>query len=102
MQGRRTQYNPCLLYTSRLAVRHAVVINGAAGNGAVGIQQAHEALGKNALAGAALAYDGKHLCLLYTSICTPTVMKGYYNKPEETDMILRRHADGQILSLIHI
>ena len=24
------------------------------------------------------------------------VMKGYYNKPEETDMILRRHADGQI------
>ena len=23
-------------------------------------------------------------------------MKGYYNKPEETDMILRRHADGQI------
>ena len=29
-------------------------------------------------------------------ICTPTVMKGYYNKPEETDMILRRHADGQI------
>ena len=29
-------------------------------------------------------------------ICTPTVMKGYYNKPDETDMILRRHADGQI------
>ena len=29
-------------------------------------------------------------------ICTPTTMKGYYNKPEETDMILRRHADGQI------
>ena len=23
-------------------------------------------------------------------------MKGYYNKPDETDMILRRHADGQI------
>ena len=41
------------------------VINGAAGNGAVGIQQAHEALGKNALAGAALAYDGKHLSLIH-------------------------------------
>ena len=52
----------------RLAVRHAVVINGAAGNGAVGIQQAHEALGKNALAGAALAYDGKHLSLIEVKI----------------------------------
>ena len=52
----------------RLAVRHAVVINGAAGNGAVGIQQAHEALGKNALAGAALAYDGKHLALIEVKI----------------------------------
>ena len=29
-------------------------------------------------------------------ICTPTVMKGYYNKPDETDMILRRHPDGRI------
>ena len=27
-------------------------------------------------------------------ICTPTTMKGYYNKPDETAMILRRHADG--------
>ena len=29
-------------------------------------------------------------------ICTPTTMKGYYDKPDETAMILRRHADGQI------
>ncbi|MFR6092471.1 MAG: hypothetical protein ACLUIR_03665 [Faecalibacterium prausnitzii] len=26
----------------------------------------------------------------------PTTMKGYYNKPDETDMILRRHPDGRI------
>ena len=29
-------------------------------------------------------------------ISGPGMMKGYYNKPEETDMILRRHADGQL------
>ena len=29
-------------------------------------------------------------------ICTPTAMKGYYNKPEETAYLLRRHADGQL------
>ena len=29
-------------------------------------------------------------------ICTPTAMKGYYNKPDETAMVLRRHADGQL------
>ena len=29
-------------------------------------------------------------------ISGPTIMKGYYNKPDETDMILRRHPDGRI------
>ena len=29
-------------------------------------------------------------------ISGPAIMKGYYNKPEETNMILRRHADGKI------
>ena len=29
-------------------------------------------------------------------ICSPSTMKGYYNKPEETAMILRRHPDGRI------
>ena len=29
-------------------------------------------------------------------ISGPTNMKGYYNKPDETDMILRRHPDGRI------
>ena len=29
-------------------------------------------------------------------ISGPCLMKGYYNKPEETDMILRRHPDGRI------
>ena len=29
-------------------------------------------------------------------ISGPTAMKGYYNKPDETDMILRRHPDGRI------
>ncbi len=29
-------------------------------------------------------------------ICTPTAMKGYYNKPEETAYLLRRHADGRL------
>ena len=27
-------------------------------------------------------------------ISGPTTMKGYYNKPDETDIILRRHPDG--------
>lgn len=29
-------------------------------------------------------------------ISGPTTMKGYYNKPDETDIILRRHPDGRI------
>ena len=29
-------------------------------------------------------------------ISGPAIMKGYYNKPEETDIILRRHADGRL------
>lgn len=29
-------------------------------------------------------------------ICSPTIMKGYYNNPEETALVLRRHADGQL------
>ena len=29
-------------------------------------------------------------------ISGPTVMKGYYNNKEETDHVLRRHADGQL------
>ena len=29
-------------------------------------------------------------------ISGPGIMKGYYNKPDETDMILRRHADGRV------
>ena len=29
-------------------------------------------------------------------ISGPGIMKGYYNKPEETDIILRRHADGRV------
>ena len=29
-------------------------------------------------------------------ISGPCLMKGYYNKPDETDMILRRHPDGRI------
>lgn len=29
-------------------------------------------------------------------ISGPAIMKGYYNKPEETNMILRRHADGRL------
>jgi len=29
-------------------------------------------------------------------ISGPTIMKGYYNNKEETDYVLRRHADGQL------
>lgn len=29
-------------------------------------------------------------------ISGPATMKGYYNKPEETDILLRRHADGRL------
>lgn len=29
-------------------------------------------------------------------ITGPTVMKGYYNNPEETDAVLKRHSDGQM------
>ena len=29
-------------------------------------------------------------------ISGPTMMKGYYNKPDETAMILRKHADGRV------
>ena len=55
----------------RFAVRHAVVINGAAGDGTVGIQQAHEAFGKNALTRAALAHDGQHFALVQIKVDAP-------------------------------
>ena len=29
-------------------------------------------------------------------ICGPTIMKGYFNNKEETDYVLRKHADGKI------
>ena len=29
-------------------------------------------------------------------ICGPQVMKGYWNQPEETSRVLRRHADGRV------
>ena len=39
-------------------------------------------------------------------ISGPATMKGYYNKPDETAMILHKHPDGRVwvhtLSLIHI
>ena len=55
----------------RLAVRHAVVIDGAPGDGAVGVQKAHEALGEHALAGAAFAHDGEHLALVQIKVDAP-------------------------------
>ena len=39
----------------------AVVVDGALGDGAVGVQQAHEGLGEHRLARAALPHDGQHL-----------------------------------------
>ena len=47
-----------------LAVIGTVIINGARGDGAVGIQQAHEALGEHALAGAGFAHDGKDFAVV--------------------------------------
>jgi len=29
-------------------------------------------------------------------VCSDTIMKGYYNKPAETEAVLRRHSDGKI------
>lgn len=29
-------------------------------------------------------------------ITGPSMMKGYYNRPEETDIVMRKHSDGQI------
>ena len=47
-----------------LAVVGPKVINGALGDGAVCVQQAHEGLGEHALARAAFAHDGQHFALL--------------------------------------
>ena len=44
----------------RLCAGGRAVVDGAAGDGAIGVQQAHETLGEHALAGAGLAHDGQH------------------------------------------
>ena len=47
-----------------LSVVSTEVVDGAAGNGAVGVQQAHEALGEHALARTGLAHDGEDLAVV--------------------------------------
>ena len=47
-----------------LSVVGTEVVDGAAGNGTVGVQQAHEALGEHALARTGLAHDGEDLAVV--------------------------------------
>ena len=52
----------------RLAAGHAVVVDSALGDGTVGVQQTHEALGEHTFAGAALAHDGEHFALIQVEV----------------------------------
>ena len=55
----------------RLAVVGAEIVDGALGDGAVGVQQAHEGLGEHRFARAALAHDGQHFALADVQVNAP-------------------------------
>ena len=76
-----------------LAVIGTVIINGARGDGAVGIQQAHEALGEHALAGAALAHKGQHLASVKVEVDVPDGVQGAPAQPEP-DLQAAHREDG--------
>ena len=65
-----------------LAVVGTVVINGAAGNGAVGVQQAHERFGEHALAGAGLAHDGEDFAVVDVQVDAADGMEDFSTEVE--------------------
>ena len=73
-----------------LSVVGTEVVDGAAGNGAVGVQQTHEALGEHALARTGLAHDGKDLAVVDVQVDAADGVEHFSTQVELDVQILDR------------
>ena len=71
-----------------LAVVGTEVVDGAGGDGAVGVQQAHEALGEDALARTGLAHDGEDFAVVDVEVDAPDGVEHFSTQVELDVQIL--------------
>ena len=77
----------------RDAAGGGVVVDAAAGDAAVRVQQAHKAFGEHTFAGAALAHKGKHLAPVKVEVDVPDGVQGAPAQPEP-DLQAAHREDG--------